>query len=42
MGPVTRYRAVSFFMASYATSPPASLFQLPPGATVIRLKAGQQ
>jgi hypothetical protein len=28
-------------MEWYSTSPPASLFQLPPGATVTRLKAGQ-
>jgi hypothetical protein len=31
-----------FRMEWYITSPPASLFRLPPGATVTRLKPGQQ
>jgi hypothetical protein len=32
----------SFLLQSYNPAPPASLFQLPPGAKVTRLKAGKQ
>lgn len=42
LGSVLLCRGHSFPMEWYTTSPPASLFQLPPGATVIRLEAGQQ
>jgi hypothetical protein len=34
--------SITIPMEWYITSPPASLFQLPPGATVTRLKPGQQ
>lgn len=42
LGSVLNCRGASFAMEWYITSPPASLFQLPSGAKVIRLNAGQQ
>jgi len=39
LGLVT-YRAISFIMGSYTTSPSASLFDLPPGAKIIKLETG--
>jgi len=42
LGSVLLCRGHSFPMEWYITSPAASLFQLPPGATVTRLKPGQQ
>lgn len=41
LGLVT-YHATTFLLESFDPSPPASLFGLPPGATVTRLKPGQQ
>jgi hypothetical protein len=42
LGSVLLCRGHSFPMEWYKTSPPASLFRLPPGARVIGLKGGQQ
>ena len=41
LGMVT-FHAISFIIESYDSSPSASLFRLPPGATVTKLKAVQQ
>jgi len=42
LGSVFGCVGTTIVMHWYTTSPPASLFQLPPGAKVIGLKAGQQ